>query len=1296
MYLKQLYSNLQTSCQNNILINNNQYNFCQKSKQLNNVIIEKEMYILQKQNSQLFINADNVQKFIDVHIYNYAVNAFVLFGLSESQIVLDSQINVSLNFQVFQGALICIKCDVQIITCTLVFIAAGNQVSVILIEANKQICIQQTFIQYRISSQYSSGIVNSVNTSNVNMSIIDCKLIGFNLISSECSGYIATQLLQSTIITITQFYVCAENISTFGNNSIITTYNGTIDHKCDLCDTNYYVYGICQDSLKYGQEINYMLQCVYPFEYVNNQCVCAQGYVLDQQICVNIIQIINIALNQSKNSELVEKITGLENLIQQIDSNLSQNISQLQDQIYISENFVVSNFTELQKNLQSNTSDLENRIIGNATLLENIIRVNSSALEKYILQNASVLDWRIYNNISALKTNVSQNISQLQDQIYISENFVVSNFTELQKNLQSNTSTLENRIIGNATLLENIIRVNSSALEKFILQNASVLDWRIYNNISALKTNVSQNISQLQDQIYISENFVVSNFTELQKNLQSNTSTLENRIIGNATLLENIIRVNSSALEKFILQNASVLDWRIYNNISALKMNLSQIQVQHQQQIQQIQDTITNLMNQINCTNNAGYEYINGSCVQTSCSITGQERVNGICQCANANEIVQNGSCVCPQNTTLVGQICTCPVNSNFVGGICTCNVIIGQTIVAGQCACPSGLTALNGICQLIINKLDGTYQCSQSVYVSTFEIDMITQSVGSSNFTAGYVFSTEIQDAFIDIADNVYIIVKPLFQSQSTFINLKIQFGVQTVSGGSLILSSSDSIVINKMNIISKPNKQITLSASQLNILTDSPTGANINNLLINLSFASSSGNITLVSNINGVFNISGYHVLGDYTSTLVVAMIGLNVNTATINVNQVSFKPNVYNVGNGSSYLFGSSISTVSTFMISNLAIVIGSSSNFVLLGSITTTSSNNYQFGGIIAYINSASPVNVNNIILDSYQKFSTSYVSFSGFLVGYVQSSSSTINIMNICLQQNMTSITQQFIYFGLIGENCGNSSIYNTSISFSVQGTSIQTFGIIGRQNSLYAEVINMRTSLSYSGSGYNTSFVFGSQNANICKILNTSVEGNLSSKLHQVGGIIGYQVGTDSNVTIINCSVSSSNISGMYGIGGIIGSLQSNTTIQNCSISNINVSGSIQLGGFIGIQNSNTTILNSSSFNTKVIGSNQIGGIIGVSQNVTIMNSSASYVNLSGDYVIGGIIGQQSLIFSLVNTKIQYLRIISTTWSGVVVGDGTKGTYFFTNSTAVSNFINGVQQTECTVLKTNSWTTSGC
>ncbi|CAL5981327.1 IPT/TIG_domain-containing protein [Hexamita inflata] len=1128
---------------------------------------------------------------------------------------MDSLINVSLNFQVFNGALICIKCDVKIFNCTLVFIATGNQVSGILIYANTQICIQQTFIQYRISSQQSSGIVNSVNTSDVNISIIDCKLIGFNFISSEYSGYIAAQILQNTTISITQLYVCAENISAFGNKSIITAYNGTIDHKCDLCDANYYVYGICSDALKYGQEINHILQCVYPFEYINNQCVCSQGYVLDQYICVNIIQIVNNALHQSNNSELVENISKLENKINQIDQNLSQNISRLYNQISIQDTLVQSKLTELQQNILSNSSTLEHRIIENVSNLENNIRANSSALENFILQNATVLDLRIYNNISALKTNISS----------IEDNFSVLN-----------------------------------------------------KSVADLSFNVSQNISQLYNQISIQDTLVQSKLTELQQNILSNSSTLEHRIIENVSNLENNIRANSSALENFILQNATVLDLRIYNNVSALnqsvadfRLNVSQIitdiQVQYQQQI-------SNLMNQINCTNQAGYQYINGECIRTSCQITGQERVNGICQCADANEIVVNGQC--------------------------TCNVINGFTMVAGKCSCSSGLSDINGICQLKINRPDGTFQCSQSVYVSTFDINTLTHTADNHNFTVGYVFSNQIQDAFIDIADNAYTTITPIFQSQSSFTNLKIQFGVLSVSGGgSIIISTSSSIVINQMNILSKPNKQITLGASQLNILSSSSSDANINNLLVNLSFASSSGNITLVNNINGVFNISGYQVMGDYTSTLVVAMIGINVQTAAINVNKVSFKPNVYNVGNGSSYLFSSSISTVSTFVINNFAVIIGDRSKFVLFGSIASSLFNYYQFGGIIALISSASPVSVNNVIIDSYQKFNTNQVSKSGFLIGYVQSSSSIINIMNVCLQQNMTSTTQ-FNNFGLIGENSGNSSFQNASVTFSVQGTSIDTFGIIGCQNSnsLYAEVIDIRISMSVSGSGRDKSIVFGIQDAKNCYIRNTGVEGNISSQQHCIGGIIGFQFKT-SNVTLIICSVSSVNISGIVAVGGIIGytkSEESNTTFQNCSVSNTNISGLTYIGSFIGNQYSNTTIMNSSTFNIIVIGTDKmIGGFIGQSNvNITIINSLASYMNISGDQYTGGIIGSSSL-FTLISTKIQYLRIVSQQKFGVVRGD-YAGHQSFTNSTAISNFINGVQQAECTVLKTTEWSISGC
>ncbi|CAL6034763.1 Hypothetical_protein [Hexamita inflata] len=371
-------------------------------------------------------------------------------------------------------------------------------------------------------------------------------------------------------------------------------------------------------------------------------------------------------------------------------------------------------------------------------------------------------------------------------------------------------------------------------------------------------------------------------------------------------------------------------------------------------------------------------------------------------------------------------------------------------------------------------------------------------------------------------------------------------------------------------MNIVSRSGSQHIVTAnSQLNILSNSHTGADINNLLVNLSFAPSSGNITLIYNINGVFNISGYQVLGDYNSTQTVAMIGINVQTATINVNQVSFKPNTYNVGNGSSYLFGSSVSGASSFDINNLAVINGNISNFLLLGS--TTSSNEYLFGGIIAYINTASYVNVNKVILDSYQKFSTDYVTFSGFLVGQLYSSSSNVTIKNVCLQQNLTSTTLQFRGFGLIGLNQGNTSIQNASVIFSVQGVLFICFGIVDSQFSLYAEVINLKTSVSVSSSGGNTvGSVFGYEKAKYCFVQNASVvDGNISSGQDYVGGIIGDQY---YNITIMKSLVYNSNFSGSNQVGGIIGEQNSDTnvTIMDSSVQNTNVFGSTYVGGIIG------------------------------------------------------------------------------------------------------------------------------
>ncbi|CAL6021718.1 Conserved_hypothetical protein [Hexamita inflata] len=273
------------------------------------------------------------------------------------------------------------------------------------------------------------------------------------------------------------------------------------------------------------------------------------------------------------------------------------------------------------------------------------------------------------------------------------------------------------------------------------------------------------------------------------------------------------------------------------------------------------------------------------------------------------------------------------------------------------------------------------------------------------------------------------------------------------------------------------------------------------------------------------------------------------------------------------------------------------------------------------------------------------------------------------LKNLCIQQDITSTTD-FSLSGIIGRNSGNTTIQCASITISAQGLYFGNFGIVGHQyqNSIYAEVIDLKTSLYVSSStGQGVGVIFGYENANNCTIQNTNViEGNISSYygIQQVGGIIGW---LNSCIVILNSSISNTNITGQIYIGGIIGGQSSNA---------------------------NTSILVFSIQNTEIFGSSSLGGVIGVqSSNVIIINSSISNTNLSGSDCVGGIIGQCLSKLYLTNTNIQFMRCVSSSHFGIVVGLG--GTYWFINSTAISNYINGVKQPECASLS-NTWSVTGC
>ncbi|CAL5978965.1 Growth_factor receptor cysteine-rich domain superfamily [Hexamita inflata] len=859
-----------------------------------------------------------------------------------------------MKFQVLIGALLCIECNVDVQRCNLVFVASGQQISGMIIEPIGSVAIQQSFVQFRISSMNSSGLTNVVNESSLKFVISQCKLAGSNLIQSASNGYIASAILAHISLNVTQFDICVDSTSRFGQNSVSVSMIGSETVKCDLCHDQSVVYGLCSEDLKFSENVNGMYQCPHPFEYVDNQCVCVTGYLLNNTKCIDVVEALN----------------AIGNLIGSSSNNQIQLLEQKVD--------------------------------------------------------------TIENSLILVDQSISSNISEL-------ENRILSNYSKSDNNLLINTSTLDNRIYQNISLVNNDILMKQIIADSNLFSNTTVLDWRIFYNVSNILDNMN-------------------NFTRYY---------------------------NDS----------------LYNLAQKIELQLI---------------TINNLTQQINCSSNAGYSMVNGSCVQVSCEISGQQRINGVCQCP------------------------------------------IGQFVV-------------NDTCKQENYEINiSNFQCSQEVFNQSFDIQGITHQITvSGNFSAGYVFSsaTVIQNAFIDISDNVYsTTVSPLFQSQSTFQNLKIQFGTQTFNSGSLLLSSS-SVSINQMNIISRPGSQFTVnSAKLLNVLTSSSSTTNITNLLVNLSFAPSNGNITLINNINGVFNVSGYQVLGTYTSTGTVAMLGLNINTATVNVNEVNFKPTVFNVGNCSSYLLGN-VATTSTLQIDNFAVILGSSSNFLLLGSISTTTSNQYRFGGIISYINSSSVVNINNVILDSYQQFSSDYVLGSGFLLGYIYSGSN-ITIQNVCLQQNATSTTLKFNYFGLIAWNTGNSSIQNISVAFAVQGAIVQSFGIIGYQYgaTAYVEVVNVRTSVSVatSGSGNYVGSLFGFEAAQNCSVLNVSVaEGNISSgATNQVGGFIGRQ--NSGQLYLKDSKIQSVHLSGGSNVGIVVGLGSGTINIISSSSAQIYVNGALR------------------------------------------------------------------------------------------------------------------------------------
>ncbi|CAL6116247.1 Conserved_hypothetical protein [Hexamita inflata] len=1066
-----------------------------------------------------------------------------------------------------------------------------------IIEPMDNIQLSLSLIQSRIRSLNSSGIVNIVNIILTHFQINQCQLTGSNLLQSSSNGYISSSIFVNVIINIIQFQVCANNTLRFGQSSVIVIVDGNETFCCDVCRGLNVVYGLCVDLLNNSKLTNGIYECIFPFEYVDNKCICTYGYLLNDSQCVNIIDSITAIKNLANNVQFQQtehKIDNIILLLKELDHNIISNTTDVLNNTSVSicnlERSFLANYSEIDYRLQSNTTILDKRIYGNASIIMNSVQQLQNLSDINLFQNSTVLDWRIFNNISLLNDIFADMNSTI---VLLNQSFMNSNYLIQQQ---------QNVILN----LTQYINCTSQYGYQIINGSCSKIYCQIHGqqSISGICqcANINSIIEDGQCKCPVNSSLIGSSCVCIQQGqimlnnvcvCSTNGAFLDNNMCTcgiNSLNESNTCRCPQQSTLKAGICTCDIINAFIVIN----KCTCPQFAVQ-------VGNTcVCPLISQI----------VNNTC---SCSISGELIKQGICQCHTSGAFVLNNACSCGLDSLNVSNSCGCPLYSTLVLNACICNQIANQQMIRGSCECPTSYQVANGQCQLsslTIYNSASEFVCSQQVFVAMFDIKSITHQITGSAGNSGYVFAsaTDITNALIDISNDIFDAKYPLFQSQSTFNSIRIQIGTQSITEGSLI-SNNNEIYINQLNIVTKQNCQLTIKNGQFNILQQSSNSTIIQNLMLNVSFRQSNGNITLFNKIYNLINVTNYQILGSYQSYECVTLIAMFTNSATIEINNLNFKPEIFSVGNYSSYLL--SYVSLSTIQFNGIALLLGNSSKFSDL--ISYSSQNQfYQFGGLITFL-TQTIVKVKKLILSCYQTYNAQLIQTSGLLIGNSNGITNNINIQNTCIYQVIQS-SGNLQQFGTIGNNDGNLSIAQSQIQIHCIIEHFHIFGIVGCQSyQTYSQIIDLITTLTLSNSSsYGSGTVFGHNYAYINNMTNIYVNNSDIKAGGFNGGLTGYLGSSNfsqpqcitsiNNVTVHSTNVSSSTI----GAGGLIGhAMYSVVTFSNLTISAVRISSLRCYGIVLGYSNG----YNRFNFqNSQSIGNNYINDVIS--------SNCASFINV--------------------------------------------------------------------------------
>jgi hypothetical protein len=395
---------------------------------------------------------------------------------------------------------------------------------------------------------------------------------------------------------------------------------------------------------------------------------------------------------------------------------------------------------------------------------------------------------------------------------------------------------------------------------------------------------------------------------------------------------------------------------------------------------------------------------------------------------------------------------------------------------------------------------------------------------------------------------------------------------GTLTLAGGTLNAPSSLSVgdYQQTVGMLSMPTTFSLQSAAGINIAGGSISSATsavslqaVNNITVNVPFSASSFNLlggtwTQVAASLPSFSVTDFKITG---GTFIRALGG---NGALATPYQLSDVYGLQGVGSsgmlGNAYVLANSIDAAGT-------VNWNAGAGFAPIGSSTTASFTG-KFDG---QGNAISGLFVN--------RPATNYVGLFGVINGATISNVGAIG----------GSVTGSWYVGGLVGNNLGAGTIFNSYSTAQVTGNGWYVGGLCGAS---IGSISNSYSTGNVSGNGFSVGGLLGVNQGSISKSYSTGTVLNSGS---YTGGLVGENMGTF-NATITD-SYATGNVSGSDSVGGLVGYHGATDTITNTYSTGV-VLGTTNAGGMVGI---NLGTVSNSFWNTQTSGLISSAGGTGLS-----------------------------------------------------------------------------------------------